>query len=511
MSDEGSRLATAGVALALAGLSLGAFGPAYVNHDAAWYLHMVDRWFGGAALYRDVIDTNPPLIIWLTAPSVALARLTGWPATAVFKGFVLAAAMASILAVRAIVSRVWPHREFLLISLVVFLVLPFVKTDFGQREHLAVLLTMPYALLCAVPGEGMAPKSRAVAGVAAGIGFAIKPHFLLAWLAVECVVFACERTRAFRRPEFIGAVSACALYGAAVALFTPQYFVVADQVRRVYGGLNSPLSVLVRLREVQLWIVALGIFVAIRWRPSDRLPFSIFAFGTGYLAAALLQFKGWGYQLYPARVCVVLFLALAAATVLDEVPALGSLLRGGRRGLAVVFAALLLVASVRYVVEASRPATPDLVTPLIGAIAEHGGGRLTVLSMRTIIYPAFPAVNYSGASWGLRHNSLWFLPGFYADQDRLSGGPLEPHTLEQMSPLERLFFDQVAEDLCSSPPQLLAVERAGAVAPAGRRALDLLAYYAQNQSASRLLASYRLQGSLGPFTLYAPAAPLACR
>jgi hypothetical protein len=80
-----------------------------------------------------------------------------------------------------------------------------------------------------------------------------------------------------------------------------------------------------------------------------------------------------------------------------------------------------------------------------------------------------------------------------------------------MSPLERLFFDQVAEDLCSSPPQLLAVERAGAVAPAGRRALDLLAYYAQNQSASRLLASYRLQGSLGPFTLYAPAAPLACR
>jgi hypothetical protein len=145
------------------------------------------------------------------------------------------------------------------------------------------------------------------------------------------------------------------------------------------------------------------------------------------------------------------------------------------------------------------------------SIAEHGGGTLAVLSMRTIIYPAFPAVNYSGAGWGLRHNSLWFLPGFYADQDRLAGGPLEPHRLEQMSPLERLFFDQVTEDLCSSPPQLLAVEQSGAVAPAGRRALDLLAYYAQNPPANRLLASYRPQGTLGPFTLYAPAAPLACR
>jgi hypothetical protein len=511
MTDSRVRIAAAVLAVTLAGLSVLAWGPAYLNHDAAWYLYMVERWFGGATLYRDVIDTNPPLIIWLTAPSVAVSHATGWPAPAVFKGFIFVAALASIVGMRAIVRRVWPHRELLLLPLLAFVLLPFVKSDFGQREHMAMVLTLPYALLSAAPSDAISLRARAFGGVAAGVGFAIKPHFLLAWLLVQSVVLSFERARGLRRPEFIAAMAVFVVYAAAVALFAPQYFEVADQVRRVYGGLNSPFAVLVRLREVQLWIVALAIFVALRWPQSDRLPFSILALGIGYLGAGLLQLKGWGYQLYPARVCVVLFLALAAATVLDEVPALGSLLRGGRRGIAVVFASVLLIASFRYIVEARHPAAPDLVTPLLGAINEHGAGTVTVLSMRTIIYPAFPAVNYSRASWGLRHNSLWFLPGFYADQDRLSGGPLQGHAIDEMPALERLFFDQVVEDLCGWPPQLLLIERAAPVAPAGRRALDLLGYYSQHPSTNRLLANYRAQGTLGPFTLYAPAAPLACR
>jgi hypothetical protein len=248
----------------------------------------------------------------------------------------------------------------------------------------------------------------------------------------------------------------------------------------------------------------------VRWRRQDHLPLAVFAVATGYLAAALFQLKGWGYQLYPARVYLVLFLAVAAAFLLSEAPALGSLLRGGRRGLAVVFVAALIVAAGRYIAEARRPATPDLVTPLMSAIAEHGG-PLTVLSMRTIIYPAFPAVNYSGVTWGIRHNSLWFLPGFYSDQDRLAGGPLQPHTLESMPALERMFFDQIVEDLCRTPPQLLAIEQPAPVAPAGRRSLDLRAYYSQSPSAEKLLAVYHSRGTIGPFELFTPGATPACR
>jgi hypothetical protein len=47
-----------------------------LNHDAAWYLYMADAMRGGAALYRDVADTNPPLIVF---PQPA-ADLAGGPA-----------------------------------------------------------------------------------------------------------------------------------------------------------------------------------------------------------------------------------------------------------------------------------------------------------------------------------------------------------------------------------------------------------------------------------------------
>ena len=508
---DGTKVSTATnlAALGLGVLSLVAIAPAYLNHDAAWYLYLVQRWFGGASLYRDVVDTNPPLIIWLTALPAAVAGATGWQATAVFKGFVFLLAAASVLVVRSLV-RASPDREFLLITSAAFLMLPFAKGDFGQREHLAVLLTMPYVMLSAAREGHGRPAVRVFIGAAAGIGFAIKPHFLVAWTGIEVVVFAHERWRALRRPEFVAATTVFAAYAIAVLALTPQYLEIAGQVSRVYGGLNSPIAVLMRLREVQLWIAALAVFLVVRWRGRDLLPLATFAAATGYLAAALIQFKGWGYQLYPARVFLVLFLAVAAAFILGEMPAFGSLLRGGRRGLAVVFVAALIVASGRYIAEARRPAAPDLVTPLMSAIAEQGG-PLTVLSMRTIIYPAFPAVNYSGATWGIRHNSLWFLPGFYSDQDRLAGGPLRAHTLDGMPALERMFFDQVVEDLCRTPAQLLAIEQPAPVAPAGRRSLDLRAYYSQSPSAEKLLAAYRSRGTVGPFELFTPDMGPACR
>jgi hypothetical protein len=492
--------------LLLVALSITAIAPSYVNHDAAWYLYMVDRRFAGATLYRDIIDTNPPLIVWLSSVPVALARWTGLSATAMFKTYVFVVAAFSVVAARAVVRRTWPNREFVLVAAATFLCLPFVKTDFGQREHFAVLLTLPYVLAAAAiaEGHGDGPRGMRLAiGAAAGAGFAIKPHFLAAWIGVEAVVVAARGVRSLRRPEFAAALVALVAYGLAVAILTPAYLTIADHVRRVYQGLDSPPSVLLRLREVQLGLAAAALFAAVRWPRAERLPAVAFAAGAGYLAAALLQFKGWGYQLYPARVWLLLFLAAAALVMLDALPSALALLRGGRRGLAIVFAAVLGVASMRYIAEARRPASPDLATPFIEAIRAHAPqGPVAVLSMRTIIYPAFPAVNYTDAAWSLRHNSLWFLPGFYADQDRAGAGPLQRHRIDAMPALERMFFDQIVDDLCAAPPRLLAIEEANPAAPAGRRALDLRAYYAQSAAAAALLADYRPVGPLGPFTMF---------
>ncbi|MGH7526003.1 MAG: hypothetical protein ACREMX_04805, partial [Gemmatimonadales bacterium] len=42
--------------------------------DTAWLLYAAERWLDGARLYVDLVEVNPPLIIWLNAIPVLVAR-----------------------------------------------------------------------------------------------------------------------------------------------------------------------------------------------------------------------------------------------------------------------------------------------------------------------------------------------------------------------------------------------------------------------------------------------------
>ena len=70
-------------ALAVAAIVLMAAAEVFtrsLNHDVAWYLYMADAFREGAELYRDVADTNPPLIVFLslfrTPPAAASSGTT---------------------------------------------------------------------------------------------------------------------------------------------------------------------------------------------------------------------------------------------------------------------------------------------------------------------------------------------------------------------------------------------------------------------------------------------------
>lgn len=494
--------------LAIGALAIAGLAGAYVNHDAAWYLYMAGRWLDGATLYHDVVDTNPPLIVWLSVPPVALARATGLLAPALFKAYVVLMAIGSLALASWRVRRREPKLAAWFTTIAVFLLLAFPKGDFGQREHIAVVLVLPY-----IAGVGTRPAGRLEAvlcGALGGIGFAIKPHFLAAWAAIEIARLA--MTRQLLRLETIVACAVFVLYAAAVALIHPEYFTVLSQVREVYGGLNSSSPTLLRVVDIEIWAAALVVFAGLRRSDEHRLVVVFFAAATGFLISALAQQKGWAYHLYPDRVFLGLFFVSAAQALFARVPQLSSAIRGGATGLAVIASAALVAWSGKYIFEARRPATLDEVTPLIAAIERQApGGPVTVLGVHTLIYPAFPAVNYARASWSPRQNSLWFLPGLYSDQDARGGPPMTPHPIDRMAPTERVFFDQLIDDLCRTPPRLLALEKALPVAPAGRRGFDVMAYLNQSPRIRPMLASYRRIESIGTLDVFIPSGVPACQ
>ncbi len=488
------------------------------NHDVSWYLHMAGVVLDGGTAYVDVVDTNPPLIVMLTMAPVWAARIAGVAPAAVFYGSVFLLAVFLFIFCGRLIERAWPAAPTavhgLLAASVAFLLLAFPKGDFGQREHLTIILTLPYVLAAAVRAMGgsLSTGEAILAGVAGAIGFAIKPHFLLAWAAVEIALFVSSRRASALRTECVAAVCTFAIYGVVALIAFPAYFDVARQVWAVYGGLDSPTARLIALREWQIGLVALALVALIRLPRELAAPLRVVgAAAAGFLAASLLQFKGWGYHMLPAQVFLALVFVVLAVSVIQAAPEMASFIRGGSIAIMAAVALALGVLSLKYVYEARQPIPNDTLTPLAALVRDHApDGPIAVLGMRTLVYPAFPLVNQTGAQWSLRHHSLWFLPAFYA-AELAAPPPVVAHRPDQMPALEREFYNQIIDDLCATPPRLLIIERASPMAPAGRRALDLESYYGQDARFSRMFSAFRVQSDVGPFMVYKAIPPVSCQ
>ncbi len=428
-------------------------------------------------------------------------------------------ALGSIAVSATLAPRVWPRMDItgrgMAMFTVVFALFPFLRTDFGQREHFAVILTLPYVLMAAIeqPFAWQRRGSRVLIGIAAGIGFALKPHFAVAWALIEAYVWMTTwRERPWRRPEFLAAIAVGVAYAVWILVFVPEYLSVAREAWQLYSGQGATMGTLVRLPDVSVWLLGAALLVFLKLSRDARRPaITLFVAATGFLIAGLLQRKGWAYQLYPFRAFAMLAFTAMTLALFETLPSLATALRGGLNNIALLLTAVLVASSVRYQLEARHPPSPDLVTPLVNLInTEAPRGPIAVLSMRTVIYPAFPAVNEAHAVWSMRQNALWYLQGLYADELLLPDAETRFRAPDQMPQIERQLFDETISDLCARPPALLLIEPPIPRAAVGRRSLDLAAYYDQDSRFRSLFTAYSPLTTIGTFTVFKSNGSASC-
>lgn len=192
--------------------------------------------------------------------------------------------------------------------------------DFGQREHWMVLLTLPYVVTRSRRADGIALPGTAAAliGVAACLGFCVKPYYLLVPVAIE--VWLLARTRrplVWISPETMALTINGLVYFAAVIVWTPNYFEQElPNALLGYWAYQSPLSE-VPWAAVTLTApaMALGLLGYATLRQGERVPTLAQAFvvaGMAFLIGAIVQMKPWPYHFLPSFV----FLYLAAAVLL---------------------------------------------------------------------------------------------------------------------------------------------------------------------------------------------------
>lgn len=475
--------------------------------DVAWPLYLAERILGGARQGVDFFEVNPPLFLWLAIPPVLLHALTGigsWQANVVW---VVALAGGSVFVTRRLLSRFMasPHREWLALA-VGFCVLLLPGEDFGEREHLALIATIPWVALCAARLEGATiPSGLAIAvGLTAGLGFALKPYFLPAWLALEVMVVRGVGKNALRRPELLTLIGTGATYAVAVALFLPEYVSMAARLAGLYGKyIQNPYWVVLGLAGPGLLLVV-AVIPSLRAQGAapDPLRGVCSAACVGFLAGAVLQHKGFSYHFLPAWGFGFLMLARASQTlprVMTWQPS-GLIVRAGLV-LGLALPAWQVVEAARWHAAGQDSSTRPgygMLLPLLRDLA--AGGPILVLSSNPAI--AWPLVVDAGGTWPLRSMSLWQLPALYDEELT----PDFPRIIATRPPaarvgLERRFNEDVLEDIQRHPPEVIVVLAVDSTvsASATHRRIDTYGYFDADARFASVFARYREAARPGPF------------
>lgn len=466
--------------------------PAFPNHDVAWVLWGTRRMIEGATWGRDIIEPNPPLAWYLSMPSTWLATKLGLPIAATFQTTVAAAALASILAFDKLLrdganSAGYPSRLPTLIAAVTLLILPY--RDFGQREHLTLIATLPYlALVTRRCRGGTVPPAAALAiGLVAGLGLALKPYFLAVPALVEASAMLLTRRWLFPLRAETLAIGGVILAYAAFLLQVERSYVdtVVPLAQGIYWSFNVPWPNVVL--PILPPLLATAAMVAAARGGTAPLPAIIAAAVVGFAVACLAQQKGYSYHQFPVWAGAAL---VAAATA--------SATEGVRRAIAHALLAILLLVGALHTASWWRENRADgsraaETRRIVEAIDLHAaGGRFLAVAVHP--YPAFPAALYVDAGWSSRTNSQWFLPA--VAQLRDGGG--DPAALAFAERHARAF---ILHDL-SQDPDLVVIDTNAARHTRSPRDFDILGFYLEDPRFAARWSAYREARPVGAYRLF---------
>jgi hypothetical protein len=434
--------------LAMLGLYQAMSSP--VNGDASWYLYMAGRILDGARPYEDIVDTNPPLIVWLNELLVGLARELGASALAAFRVLLLVLTALS-LGLSWRLSRELPL-AFRQAGLLTWLYLLLIHAGgiAGQREHILLILILPYAYGAVAEVCGVrAPLGLGlISGLMAGVGFALKPFFVPAAIAVELfLMFRCH-WQSWKRPQALALGAVVFAYVVAIVIGAPQYLAVARRFAPLYPH-HMPGGPMLLASSWRLGVVVLAIVsayaLARREVPGWSEVFGLLALGL--TASVYLTGKGWRYHWFPSiAIAGALLGGCGAFVAFRRQAAYGRTWPGALFGLGLVVLSALSVTD--SVVERRRD------TDAIRLVRRYARNGKAVLVFSPWVHQSFPMINETGATWGMRHPMLWQIAAFYANDAWVKG---RYHALDAMSDPERRFLSEITEDFERFQPGLLLV------------------------------------------------------
>lgn len=430
------------------------------NPDSSWLIYVAQRMADGQKPYIDFMETNPPLILWISLLPVWVGRFLHISPFMVFSFLVTLLNIASLV----LVARTIRGRELLGSKPVFGAVLLYIAFGFfllspaiyGQREFLFISLVLPY-LIKSLAGAGKERKkyiSDFIIITMAAIGFAIKPFFLLLWGANEFHK-AIQRRSLFSifsfTNWFIGLAQVA--YFAAIYHFTPEYInVILPTVLTTYFAYETLWSSIFKIIGI---VAGTTIFLVWMAQPHGDFRKVITRIVVWMMFCAMLivlQRKDWLNHLYP-MVFMAGFVVVMVLLYLCEIWRELELLIGRSRFAALCTSVVILLAAAYvdakfwYFIYQH----PSVIhTKLLAEIDKRADGKY-VYPLAFNMQSAFPVIALSKGVFRGSFYQLWPMSGIIIRQQQEIKTP-------ELTKAKQFFYDTLVRDFSNYPPELVWVD-----------------------------------------------------
>jgi hypothetical protein len=487
----------------------------HLNHDVAWILHGARWMLEGGRFGHEIIDVNPPLIWFVSLPAAWLVNTGFCTEPMALRLYVWALCIASLLLCRRLLRPMAAQGEaaeaasLLMGAAFAMAMLP--GAVFGQREHLAFILGMPYCLLAAVRLGGSAMSSRALpvfCGLLAGVAFGFKPWFLAVPLLLELALLA--RTRRLGgvcRPETMALAATLLAYLLAVVVYSPEYLTAVVPLGvATYWAYDGSLPGWIHWRTPALAAFVAFAFLAVARRfPAHAV--ALAASFAGFSFSHWAQHKGFAYHAYPALACAVTLLAYAtvlAARALFAVRwAIGAWVKAAMATCAVIVACnfarlwFLPVLDWSRVYDMHEGMVGNYRSQLIARInaSVPAGGHVYAFS--THPFPAFPTMSYTAAEWGSPMVGQFVVPAWLM-RDQVHD-PRAKAALEHAVQMQR---EQVFRDFEREAPAMVLVATGRSRLGMHGQDFDDLAFYTADPRFAAIWHRYSESEPIGSLRVF---------
>lgn len=300
----------------------------FLNWDVASLLYATRVMLAGGKYATDLFIPNPPTILYLYVPPLVLSDMLQINIVVVFKAYIYLLAALSVYMSDGLVrvyfkdGRRYAADLFMLALMFSYLVLP--TYEFGNRDYLMLLLVMPYILMTAsrLHGMSISTKRAICIGLFAGIGFAIKPHFVVTLGLIELYYLYCQRKwLSFVRPETLAIAGVLLLY--TIILFTVHanyiYVMLPFLINNYYAAISTSLITITIYPLTVFCFMSMLLCLLIRPDNQQQALFNVLTVALcGFIASIYMQHTLFYYHFLPAITVSLLLVVMQAANLVNH-------------------------------------------------------------------------------------------------------------------------------------------------------------------------------------------------